>query len=140
MTTTTAVAHRRQCVYCTQPHDLGAVHSCGSAETEHIDNLLWYCLGCRSLFTLRADAPISHGMCEDASRRWRLEYGLAEPLSCGGAVDREFEQATTPLPVERDGNAFHGLAVAILIMAGVIGLALGVWGLLHAISLWTAVR
>jgi hypothetical protein len=79
-------------------------------------------------------------MCEDAGRRWRLEYGLAEPLSCGGAVDLEYEQATMPLPAEHAGNAFHGLATALLIMAAImaaaIGLALGVWGLLHAISLW----
>jgi hypothetical protein len=75
-------------------------------------------------------------MCEDAGRRWRLEYGLAEPLSCGGAVDLEYEQATMPLPAEHAGNAFHGLATAAKLMLAAIGLALGVWGLLHAYLLW----
>ena len=127
MTTTTAVSHRRQCVYCTQPHDLGAVHSCGSSETEHIDNLIWYCLGCRSLFTLRADAPISHGMCEDAGRRWRLEYGLAEPLSCGGSL---------PITEVADVPRWHPGKVAVMVIAASLALWLGVWGLLHAYLLW----
>jgi hypothetical protein len=45
-----------------------------------------------------------------------------------------------PLPAEHAGNAFHGLATAAKLMLAAIGLALGVWGLLHAYLLcWALV-
>jgi hypothetical protein len=134
MTTTTAVAHRRVCKYCQITHEFGAVCPCGSIDVYQIEGTLWYCNEHREFFALMPNAPETNGMCPEAFRRWSPAAGPLKvaALSCGGA-DVEYDQATSPLPAERDGNAFRGLAVAILIMASA---AIWSWGLLHAYLLW----